>query len=178
MNLTCYWIYHGLPVFSLLLSQWFNGSDHGQVVLVQAYALHSGRIDVCFRFASPLNKLMTGAWGCGMGCSQLGDSFGHQKWAFEHQQNRFSHWIVTQNRFVQVAVFMGKLMMFLVGFMCWIAKWRRTGGLKSIDGIDSSSVAYPIFPRAISVANWVLAKVVDPVVTWNASFPGRVQERV
>lgn len=33
-----------------------------QVVLVQAYALHSGRIDVCFRFASPLNKLMTGPY--------------------------------------------------------------------------------------------------------------------
>ena len=133
-------------------------------------------------FAFDLLHHWTSWWqelgGCGMGCSQLGDSFGHQKWAFEHQQNRFSHWIVTQNRFVQVAVFMGKLMMFLVGFMCWIAKWRRTGGLKSIDGIDSSSVAYPIFPRAISVANWVLAKVVDPVVTWNASFPGRVQERV
>ena len=57
----------------------------------------------------------------GMGCSQLGDSFGHQKWAFEHQQNRFSHIIVTQHRFVQVAVFMGKLMMFLVGSMCWMA---------------------------------------------------------
>ncbi|CAK9093825.1 Hypothetical protein SCF082_LOCUS44118 [Durusdinium trenchii] len=31
-----------------------------EVVITQAYALHCGRVDVCFRFASPLNKLMTG----------------------------------------------------------------------------------------------------------------------
>lgn len=34
-----------------------------QVVNAQAYALHCGRIDVCFRFASPLNRLMTGVSG-------------------------------------------------------------------------------------------------------------------
>ena len=31
-----------------------------QVVVAQAYALHCGRIDVCFRFTSHLNRLMTG----------------------------------------------------------------------------------------------------------------------
>ncbi|CAJ1407591.1 unnamed protein product [Effrenium voratum] len=31
-----------------------------EVVVAQAYALHCGRIDVCFRFTSHLNRLMTG----------------------------------------------------------------------------------------------------------------------
>lgn len=43
------------------LSEDFGGIC--QVVNAQAYALHCGRIDVCFRFASPLNRLMTGISG-------------------------------------------------------------------------------------------------------------------
>mmetsp|Transcript_7567 Transcript_7567/g.21267 ORF Transcript_7567/g.21267 Transcript_7567/m.21267 type:complete len:266 (+) Transcript_7567:119-916(+) len=31
-----------------------------EVVVAQAYGLHCGRVDVCFRFASPSNKAMTG----------------------------------------------------------------------------------------------------------------------
>uniref|UniRef100_A0A7S4WBE8 Uncharacterized protein n=1 Tax=Alexandrium monilatum TaxID=311494 RepID=A0A7S4WBE8_9DINO len=31
-----------------------------EVVIAQAYGLHAGRVDVCFRFASPANKAMTG----------------------------------------------------------------------------------------------------------------------
>ena len=44
-----------------ILSEDFGGIC--QVVNAQAYALHCGRIDVCFRFASPLNRLMTGVSG-------------------------------------------------------------------------------------------------------------------
>ena len=50
----------GQQIFHSLLVQPSPSLSPLEVVTAQAYALHCGRVDVCFRFASPLNKLMTG----------------------------------------------------------------------------------------------------------------------